>query len=195
MTKPNMIVLMGGQGVGKGTHARRLIDEHGYKYVEAGAILRALPAESPVAQIMARGELVPDEELFVIIGDAINQVGDNNMIVDGFPRTIGQAQWLVKQFSTKYNVHVLYLNVPEKIMLQRIENRIREGGGRADDADAAIVRRRLDNFWKITMPAIEWLRDAPGIKFSDVDVSQFEFESNYANVCQALKLNPKKTNK
>ena len=193
--KRKMIVLMGGQGVGKGTHARRLIDENGYKYVEAGAILRELPPESPVAQIMARGELVPDDKLFVIIGDAINQVNNADMIVDGFPRTIGQAKWLVQQYSSKYDIHIIYLNVPEKIMLQRIENRINQGGGRADDADATIVRRRLDNFWKTTMPAIEWLRTAPGIQFSDVDVSQFEFESNYANVCQALKLNPKKTNK
>ena len=186
-----MIVLMGGQGVGKGTHARRLIDENGYKYIEAGAILRELPPESPVAQIMARGELVPDEKLFVIIGDAINKVGNTDMIVDGFPRTLGQAQWLVKQYSAKYNIHVIYLDVPEEIMLQRIENRIRQGGGRADDADATVVRRRLDNFWKTTMPAIEWLRTAPGIQFSDVDVSQFEFESNYANVCKALKITPK----
>ena len=193
--KRKMIVLMGGQGVGKRTHARRLIDENGYKYVEAGAILRELPPESPVAQIMARGELVPDDKLFVIIGDAINQVNNADMIVDGFPRTIGQAKWLVQQYSSKYDIHIIYLNVPEKIMLQRIENRINQGGGRADDADATIVRRRLDNFWKTTMPAIEWLRTAPGIQFSDVDVSQFEFESNYANVCQALKLNPKKTNK
>ncbi|MCR5194454.1 MAG: nucleoside monophosphate kinase [Alphaproteobacteria bacterium] len=182
-----MIVLMGGQGVGKGTHARRLISQNGYKYVEAGAILRSLPSESPVAQIMARGELVPDEELFKIIGAAIQKVGNVDMIVDGFPRTIGQAQWLVKQYATRYDVRIIYLNVPEKIMLERIENRIREGGGRADDADAAVVRRRLDNFFKTTMPAIEWLKTAQGITFSDVDVSAFDFETNYAKVCDALK--------
>ena len=186
-----MIVLMGGQGVGKGTHARRLIEQNGYKYVEAGAILRSLPSESPVSKIMARGELVPDEELFKIIGNAIQKVGNSDMIVDGFPRTIGQAQWLVNQYANKYNVHILYLNVPEKIMLERIENRIREGGGRADDADAAVVRRRLDNFWKTTMPAIEWLRGAKGIIFSDVDVSEFSFESNYAKVCNSLNVKQK----
>ena len=186
-----MIVLMGGQGAGKGTHARRLIDEKGYKYVEAGAILRGLPTTSPVAQIMARGELVPDEDLFKIIGDAIQKVGASDMIVDGFPRTIGQAQWLVKQYSAKYDIHVLYLNLPEEIMLQRIQNRIREGGGRADDANPEIVRRRLDNFKKTTMPAVIWLQTAPGIKFSDIDVSEFEFESNYTKVCNALKIAPK----
>lgn len=185
--KKEMLVLMGGQGVGKGTQARRLIEDYGYKYVEAGAILRSLPKESPVAQIMARGELVPDEELFKIIGAEIQKVGQTDMIVDGFPRTIGQAQWLVQQYSTTYDIQVIYLTVPEKIMLERIENRIREGGGRADDADAAIVRRRLDNFWKTTMPAIDWLRTANGITFSEIDVSEFEFELNYKKVCDALK--------
>ena len=181
--KHKMIVLMGGQGVGKGTHARRLIERDGYHYIEAGAVLRGLPPESPIAQIMARGELVPDNDLFELLAERFNVAHD--IIVDGFPRTIGQAQWLIKNFADKFDVRVIYLNVPEKIMLERIENRIREGGGRADDADAAVVRRRLDNFWKTTMPAIEWMRNAPGIKFADVDVSAFDVNENFAKVSAA----------
>ena len=181
--KHKMIVLMGGQGVGKGTHARRLIERDGYHYIEAGAVLRGLPPESPIAQIMARGELVPDNDLFELLAERFNVAHD--IFVDGFPRTIGQAQWLIKNFADKFDVRVIYLNVPEKIMLERIENRIREGGGRADDADAAVVRRRLDNFWKTTMPAIEWMRNAPGIKFADVDVSAFDVNENFAKVSAA----------
>ena len=193
-----MIVLMGGQGVGKGTQARRLIDQYGFKYVEAGAILRSLPKESPVAQIMARGELVPDEDLFKIIGNVIQKVGKTDMIVDGFPRTIGQAQWLVKQYATDYNIHVIYLTVPKQIMLDRIQNRIKEnmangGTARADDLDTKVVERRINNFFAVTGPAIEWLRNAKGIQFSEVDVSEFEFEKNYAKVCNALKANQKTT--
>ena len=198
MTNSKMIVLMGGQGVGKGTQARRLIEDNGFKYVEAGAILRNLPKDSPVAQIMARGELVPDEDLFKIIGAAIQKVGKADMIVDGFPRTIGQAQWLVKQYATNYNIHVIYLTVPKQIMLDRIQNRIKEnmangGAARADDLDVKVVERRINNFFTVTGPAIEWLRTAPGIKFSEVDVSEFEFEKNYAKVCNALKLAQQKT--
>lgn len=184
MTKPKMILMMGGQGVGKGTHARRLIARDGYGYVETGAILRALPPESHIAQIMARGELVPDSDLYDLIAGAINESGD--IILDGFPRTLPQAKWLVKNYADKFDIRVIYMDVPEDVMLARIEKRIREGGGRADDADAAVVRRRLDSFWKITMPAIEWLRTAPGIKFADVDVSDENPDTNFARIYGAL---------
>ncbi len=182
--KSKMILLMGGQGVGKGTHARRLVARDGYAYVETGAILRGLPPESIVAQIMARGELVPDADLFELVANAIDGVGD--IILDGFPRTLPQAQWLVKNYAEKFDIRVVYMNVPEDIMLARIEKRIREGGGRADDADANVVRRRLDSFWRITMPAIDWLRTAPGVKFADVDVSAEDPDINFAKISDAL---------
>lgn len=182
--KPKMILMMGGQGVGKGTHARRLIARDGYDYIETGAMLRGLPPESRVARIMARGELVPDADLFDLVATEISKSGD--VILDGFPRTLGQAEWLVKNYADKFDIRVIYMNVPEDIMLARIEKRIREGGGRADDADAAIVRRRLDAFWKTTMPAIEWLRTAPGIKFADVDVSAEDPDINFAKISDAL---------
>jgi adenylate kinase len=183
--KPKMILMMGGQGVGKGTHARRLIARDGYGYIETGAMLRALPPESPVAQIMARGELVPDSELFDIVADALNK-NPGNVILDGFPRTLPQAQWIVENYNNKYDIHVIYLDVPESVMVARIEKRIREGGGRADDADGAVVRRRLDNFWKITMPAIEWLRTAHGVKFADIDLTDIDVDVNFARISAAL---------
>ncbi len=183
--KPKMILLMGGQGVGKGTHARALVERDGYGYVETGAMLRALPPESHLAQIIARGELVPDEDLFELIGNAIKGTS-GDIILDGFPRTLGQSQWIVKNYADAYDIRVIYLNVSEEIMLARIQKRIREGGGRADDADASIVRRRLDNFFKTTMPAIEWLRTADGVKFSDVNVDDEDFNVNFARVSNAV---------
>ena len=182
--KPKMIIMMGGQGVGKGTLARKLMERGKYEYMETGAILRALPPESKLAQIIARGDLVADSDLFELLATHFDT--DSDMILDGFPRTVGQAKWIAENYSDKFDIHVIYLNVPESVMLARIEKRIREGGGRADDADATIVRRRLDNFWKITMPAIEWLRNAQGIKFSDVDVSDPEADKNFAKVWAAL---------
>lgn len=183
--KSKMILLMGGQGVGKGTHARALIERDGYGYIETGAMLRALPSESRLGQIIARGELVPDEDLFGLISNAI-QGASGDIILDGFPRTLGQAQWIVQNYADKFDIRVIYLNVSKEIMLARIQKRIREGGGRADDADASIVRRRLDNFFKTTMPAIEWLRTADGVKFSDVNVDDDDFNVNFARVSDAV---------
>ena len=164
-----MILLMGGQGVGKGTCAAEMRAAHEYNYIETGAMLRELPADSEIAKIMARGELVPDAMFLQLVADKIAVGGD--ILLDGFPRTLSQAQWLVENYADKFEIHVLYLNVPEEIMMARIQKRINLGGGRADDADAAAVRRRLDTFWKTTMPAIEWLATAPGVRFADIDAT------------------------
>lgn len=181
--KKDIIVLMGGQGVGKGTFSKMLRERHDYNYIETGAMFRSLPADCEIAKIIARGELVPDSELFKLVASKITD--DKDLLVDGFPRTLPQAQWLVENFADRFNVRILYLDVPEEIMIARINKRINEGGGRADDADAAAVRRRLDTFWHTTMPAIEWLRTADGIHFSDVDV-RGELNDNFDRILAAL---------
>ncbi|MBQ6110285.1 MAG: nucleoside monophosphate kinase [Alphaproteobacteria bacterium] len=187
--KSKIIVLMGGQGAGKGTHAKNLVAQKGFKYIEVGAILRDLPAESPMKQIMARGELVPSSELFKIISAAIDSNGKSDMILDGFPRNVEQAQWLVQQYvydESPYDLHVLHLSLPENVMLERIANRVKEGGGRADDTDVAVVKKRLECFKRETIPAIEFLENVKGIHFYTVDVSSKDFATNFTNVCKAL---------
>ncbi|MBO4625865.1 MAG: nucleoside monophosphate kinase, partial [Alphaproteobacteria bacterium] len=182
--KHTMIVMMGGQGAGKGSIANIMKTEHEYKHIESGALFRTLPADSEIAKIMARGELVPDSELFKLMESQITD--DVDIILDGFPRTLPQAQWLVEKYANKFNIHVLYLDLSEELMIFRINKRINEGGGRADDADTVAVRRRLDTFWKTTVPAIEWLRTAPGIKFSDIDASQ-TLSGNMEQIHAAMK--------
>lgn len=175
---------MGGQGVGKGTFARMLRERHEYKYIETGKMLRDAAAnDKNIADIMARGELLSFDMLVKLV--AANMSGDKDVLLDGFPRTLEQAKWLVDNYSTKFDIHIIYLNVPEEVMVKRIQKRINEGGGRADDADTAAVRKRLDIFWNTTVPAINWLRTADGIKFSDVDVSG-ELDDNFKNILSAL---------
>ncbi len=189
MKDVKIIVLMGGQGAGKGTHAKNLIAQKGFKYVETGAILRGLPKDSPAAQIMARGELVPSNELFEIIENAIKASGNNDMILDGFPRNVEQAKWFVEKYTapeSPYNAQVVYLSLPESEMLKRIANRDKTGGGRADDKDPAVVQKRLAAFKSETLPAVKLLQQSKGIQFYEVDVSPESFETNFANVCKAL---------
>lgn len=178
------IVLMGAPGVGKGTFSKMLRANHDFNYIETGAILRNLPADSEIAKIVARGDLVPDAELFKLLDTKITD--EQDVLLDGFPRTKSQAQWLVENYSDKFNMRIVYLDVPEDIILQRIQKRLNEGAGRADDADPTVVRRRLDAFRTATMPAVEWLRDAPGIKFASVSAIG-PVEENFARITDALK--------
>lgn len=180
----NIIVLMGGQGAGKGTFAKMLRERHEYKYIETGKMLRdAAATDKEIADIMARGELLSFETLIRLVAENISDNSD--ILMDGFPRTLDQAKWLVDNYADKFNITIIYLNVPEEIMVKRIQKRINEGGGRADDADAAAIRKRLDIFWNTTMPAINWLRTVNKIKFADVDVSG-DVNDNFKNILKAL---------
>ena len=182
--KNNVIVMMGGQGVGKGTFSKMLCERHDFNYIETGAILRNAPADSEIGKTIAAGNLIPDEMTFALMREKITPGRD--IILDGFPRTLAQAKWLVENYANDYNIHVLYLNVPEEILVQRINKRIREGGRRRDDASPDVIRRRLDTFRKITIPAIEWLRTAPRIRFSDID-AHGDARDNFAEILVALK--------
>ena len=183
--KPVMIVLMGGQGVGKGTFSAMLKDLHEYVHIEMGGILRTLPKESEIAQIMARGELVPDEKILQLIQSKIPT--NKDIILDGFPRTMDQAKWLITNYADIFNIHVIYLDVPEEIMISRIQKRIREGSGRQDDANEEAIKKRLNTFWKVTVPVINWLSTVKEIKFSDVDVTG-DVNDNFARIREALNI-------
>lgn len=176
--KKELILMMGGQGSGKGTLSKKFLDENkNFKYIETGAMLRALPDNHPLKAIMARGEFVPDEALQALLVEKI--VPTNNTVLDGFPRQLSQAKWLVDTFADKFDMIALYLNIPRDLMEKRIKQRIAEGGGRADDADAAVVQRRLDSFFNKTLPAIEWLSINPDVKFVDVPIKDAPIEQNY----------------
>lgn len=177
-----MILMMGGQGVGKGTFSRMLMADHKYRYIEAGAILRSMPPESQVAQIISVGNLVPDELLFDIMRTEISL---DDVILDGFPRKVSQAKWLVDNYADKFDIYALYLSVPPEVLIERINKRIRSGSTRADDASPEIIQRRLDNYFKITMPAIDWLRTAPNVHFAEID-ARGDVNDNFADIMKAL---------
>lgn len=184
-----LILMMGGQGSGKGTLSKRLLENvTGFTYIETGAMLRSLPDDSPLRPIVERGEFVPDAEVCKLLKSKID-AATGDVLLDGFPRKVSQAQWVVDTFSGDFEIIAVYLNLPESLMLKRIENRIAMGGGRADDADAAAVRRRLDNFQHETMPAINWLRGQGTVKFVEVAIADAPIDVNYASLTKALAMN------
>ena len=181
-----MIVMMGGPGTGKGTFSRMLHDIHrDYTHIEVGAILRAQPDGSAIRKIIAGGNLIPDNMVCDLVADTLAQT-TGNIILDGFPRTLVQAQWLVQNYADTYDIHVIYLNVSDEIMIKRINKRRSEGSVRKDDSNIDIVHHRIDAFHNITMPAIKWLSGVGCITFSDIDSSEEE-SANFTRILSALR--------
>ena len=180
-----LVLMAGGQGSGKGTMAQKILkDNPNFKYVETGAMLRALPDNSPLKQIMARGEFVPDADLCNLLTEKI--VPQHDTILDGFPRQLSQAQWLLMKFANRFDMVAVYLNISRELMEKRIKQRISEGVGRVDDADKAVVQRRLDSFFNKTVPALDWMKNSKQIKFLDIPIRDVSIDENYATLTQIL---------
>lgn len=182
--KPTMFVFMGGAGSGKGTFAGLLIKQKKYNYIEAGAMLRELPPDSVIGKKITAGELLTDEEIFPIITPKIKS--NEDIILDGFPRTLGQAKWLIKNYSDKFDIKVIFLNITEEKMISHIKNRIMMGGNRADDNDENAVHKRIESFKNITMPAVNWLKNESGIKFYDIVLPSDDIDTNFSHILKTI---------
>jgi adenylate kinase len=158
------ILLLGPQGAGKGTQAKRISKEYGIPHIASGEILRAEMAADTelgrrVKDVYDRGDLVSDDLMIQLIKSRLAQADtDNGFILDGFPRTTVQAEALDETFGEigrSFNV-VFALQIPDGIAFERLRRRA-EIEGRPDDTDEAI-RRRLDNYHRETAPLIEYYR-------------------------------------
>lgn len=158
------MLLLGPQGAGKGTQAKRISHEYEIPHVASGEILRAeMQAGTAlglrVKDVYDRGDLVSDDLMIELIRTRLGQTDtDAGFILDGFPRTTVQAEALDKMFGDigrAFNV-VFALQIPDEIAFERLRRRA-EIEGRADDTDDAI-RRRLQNYHRETEPLIEYYR-------------------------------------
>jgi len=158
------LVLLGPPGAGKGTQAQRLVAKWGIVQLSTGDMLRAAVAAcSPLGlkakEIMDRGELVPDRLVIELINARLDGAdAANGFILDGFPRTVAQAEALDALLEAKRMRldAVIELVVDEPMLLKRVENRIREtlqagGSVRADD-NPETLKTRLDAYRKQTAP-------------------------------------------
>jgi adenylate kinase len=163
------LILLGPPGSGKGTQARRL-GKHGLVQLSTGDMLRAaVKAGTPIGlrakDIMARGELAPDDLVVALVAARIDEPdARDGFILDGFPRTVPQAHALdrmLKEKGLKLDA-VIELKVDEAILLKRIEKRIAETTARGEvlrqDDHPDVLRRRLLAYRKQTAPLVTYYR-------------------------------------
>jgi adenylate kinase len=160
------LILLGPPGAGKGTQAKHLVDKFGIVQLSTGDMLRAaVAAGTPVGQrakdIMARGELVPDEVVVAIVADRISQPdAKNGFILDGFPRTVPQAEALDRMLHQRALDldAVIELKVDESILIKRVEKRIADMTARGEplraDDNAETLHKRLEAYRAQTAPLI-----------------------------------------
>ena len=162
------LILLGPPGSGKGTQAQRLVQRYGIIQLSTGEMLRAaVAAQTPVgirAQgIMASGGLVPDDIVIGLISDRLDQPdAAKGFILDGFPRTVPQAEALdelLKKKRMRLDA-VIELRVNESALLQRVEARAAETRARGEevrtDDTPEVLTKRLASYRAMTEPLIHY---------------------------------------
>src|SRR6202171_3650865 len=162
------LILLGPPGAGKGTQAQRLVQKYGIVQLSTGEMLRAAAgAGTPIGlqakDIMASGALVPDEIVIGIISDRLDQPdAAQGFILDGFPRTVPQAQALDELLKKKHIKldAVVELRVNESALLQRVETRVAEMRARGEevriDAPPEVLTKRLASYRSLPEPLIHY---------------------------------------
>ncbi|MCU0536670.1 MAG: adenylate kinase [Hydrococcus sp. Prado102] len=182
MTNTNGLIFLGPPGSGKGTQASLIAQLYKIPHISTGEILReAIANQTPLGKqaqpYMDAGNLVPEELVLGLVKERLSQPDtEKGWILDGFPRTVPQAEFLDKllEETPLTSERVLNLDVPDEAIIERLLLR-----GRKDDTEATI-RRRLEVYREQTAPLIDYYRDRGKLHFIDGNRS-------LAEVTEALK--------
>ena len=158
------IILFGAPGAGKGTQAKRLVEARGLVQLSTGDMLRAaIDAGTELGlrakEIMDRGDLVSDEIILGMIAERMDSPDcANGVILDGFPRTVAQAEGLDAMLEQRGLAldHVIEISVDEDALFERIENRAADTGGSRADDNAETLRKRLAVYHENTAPLLPY---------------------------------------
>jgi adenylate kinase len=191
---PLELLLLGVQGSGKGTQAKRLAAEYGLEHLSTGDMLRQAIAEQTdlgrrVEPILEAGDLVPDDLMIELIRKRLEAPeAADGFILDGFPRTMAQADALdsmLAEVDRPLSV-VLELQVPDDVAIQRLRKRAVEEG-RSDDTPEAIANR-IDLYHRETKPLVSHYRLAGNLVGIHGDRSENEVFSEIQQAVEQAKV-------
>lgn len=143
---------MGLPGSGKGTQGKMMADQHGMHLISMGELIRLFVTGDRRSRMLA-GELLDDDEVIALLDRVLDSLSNKEWcVLDGFPRTINQAEWLLKKSkSDGFNIsYVINLEASQETVKKRLHAR-----GRRDDKDEVIVER-FKEYVELTQPLIDW---------------------------------------
>lgn len=164
-----IVVLLGPPGAGKGTQGSLAAASQGWIHLSTGDLLREEVArETPLGReartYMDRGDLVPDALMVDMVARRLREIPqDQVLLLDGFPRTLAQAEALEKAIGGGAVALALYFHAPETVLTARLMGR-----GRSDDS-REVVERRLAVYRETTEPLVAWYRDRGLLREIDAD--------------------------
>uniref|UniRef100_A0A671QII7 Adenylate kinase isoenzyme 5 n=1 Tax=Sinocyclocheilus anshuiensis TaxID=1608454 RepID=A0A671QII7_9TELE len=177
--RPKVILIIGGPGSGKGTQCLKIAERYGFEYVSVGELLRKKMIHnatsnrkwSLIARIITNGELAPQETTITEIKQKIMKIPEaSGIVIDGFPRDVGQALSFEDQICTPDLV--VFLACSNQRLKERLEKRA-EQQGRPDDNPKAIDRR-LTNFKQNAIPLVKYFQEKGLIVTLDADRDEEE---------------------
>ena len=167
-------ILFGPPGAGKGTQATAMVERYNLRHLSTGELLRKEIAEGTELGLKAKslidaGSLVPDEVVKGMIDNAFKTTeGVSGFLLDGFPRTIAQAEALDKMLAASGEevTSVISIMIPDEMIKERIRHRAAIEG-RADDASDETVNNRIRTYHEKTEPLVDFYRKAG--KYVEID--------------------------
>ncbi len=181
------IVLLGPPGSGKGTLGKQLVQKYGYTLISTGDILREEKKSGSeigkkINDILGKGNLVPDEIVNQIVENKLKNF-DGQFILDGFPRTVIQGEFL----DTIAHIGlVIYLEVSDNTIRERILERGKKSG-REDDQSIDIIDRRILQYKTETKPLIDFYGDKKILATIDGEKSIKEVFNRVENILKLWK--------
>ena len=183
------IVIFGAPGSGKGTQSERIVEKYGINHISTGDVLRAeikngTELGKTAKGYIDQGQLIPDELMIDIRASVFDRFKDSKgVILDGFTRTITQAEALKKMLAERgQDVSVMVdLEVPEDELMVRLIKRGKDSG-RADDNEETI-KKRLHVYHSQTAPLIDWYKNEK--KYQHIN-GLGTMEGIFAEICEAI---------